>query len=75
MYILSVTTVVGSVGAGVVTQLISSSGQSCTPLHHNVVLMQMLLVGHKVVFSSHGWQMQAQLLVTMLRRPYKLFFK
>lgn len=52
--VVVVVLVVAFVGVSVVGQPISSSGQSCTPLHHNVELIQTSLVGHKVVPSGHG---------------------
>lgn len=63
--------VVASVGATVVTvsQPVSSSGQSFTPLHHKVSLMQIPLVGHKMVPSSQGLQMHSHVLVTTLLNP------
>lgn len=74
MYILFVV-----VGASVVVvvissvvfvgQLISSSGQSCRPSHHEVEFMQMLLEGQRTVFSGQGWQVHAQVLVTVLFNP------
>lgn len=59
--------------ATVVGHVISSSGQSWTPLHHKVVLIQMLLVGHKIVFSGHGWHVHLQVDVTVLLSPFSQF--
>lgn len=47
-------------------QWISSSGQSTTPLHQDVELIHILLLGQRIVFSGQGLQVQAQLLVNVL---------
>lgn len=59
--------VVGTVG---VVQSLSSSGQSSTPSHQDVVLMQMLLVGHRTVPDGQGLQMHPHEGVSSLCRPY-----
>ena len=55
--------VVTVVGTGVVVQLISSSGQSTTPSHHDVELTQTLVVGHSTVDSGQGLHTQPQVAV------------
>jgi hypothetical protein len=59
--------VVGTVG---VVQSLSSSGQSSTPSHQDVALMQMLLVGHRTVPDGQGLQMHPHEGVNSLCRPY-----
>lgn len=59
--------VVGTVG---VVQSLSSSGQSSTPSHQDVALMQMLLVGHRTVPDGQGLQMHPHEGVSSLCRPY-----
>lgn len=51
-----VATVVEGVNSTVVFvgQLISSSGQSITPSHHEVELIQMFALGQRTVFTGHG---------------------
>jgi hypothetical protein len=61
------TVVVGTVG---VVQSLSSSGQSSTPSHQDVALMQMLLVGHRTVPDGQGLQMHPHEGVSSLCRPY-----
>lgn len=75
-FLHSVVTVVGivvvSVGCNVVVvQPISSSGQSFTPLHHKVSLMQVSLVAQRIVPSSQGLQIHSHVDVTILRNPFK----
>lgn len=50
--------VVTVVGTGVVVQFISSSGQSTTPSHQDVELMQTLVVGHSTEDSGQGLHTQ-----------------
>lgn len=57
------------VSGAIVVHSTSSSGQSCMPLHQRVELMQILLVGHKIVPSGQGLQAQAQVPVTVLLKP------
>jgi hypothetical protein len=71
------TTTGGTVGKAVVVvgtvsvvQSLSSSGQSSTPSHQDVALMQMLLVGHRSVPEGQGLQMHPHEGVSSLCRPY-----
>lgn len=75
-HILSVTFVVAtvvvvSIGGVVdlISQPVSSSGHSFTPLHHKASLIQTPLVGQRTVPSLQGLQIHSQVLVTTLRSP------
>jgi hypothetical protein len=65
--VVVVVVVVGAVG---VVQSLSSSGQSSTPSHQDVTLMQMLLVGHRTVPDGQGLQTHPHVGVSSLCRPY-----
>lgn len=61
---------VAAVGTDGAAHSLSSSGQSSKPSHHDVALIQMLLVGQRTVPGGQGLQMQPHEGVSTLCRCY-----